>query len=149
MEFEIWWVWMGLAAIFLIGEIFTAGFFLIFLSVGAAAAGTLALLDVGRAGQFIVFIVVSGILFVFGRRFADRVTEKQPPGIGADRFIDQEGIVLETVDNSENAGSVRIGQDEWRAISETGDILQEGTRIKVTRIDGTRAIVKMIEKEET
>ena len=148
MTFEIWWVWMVLSAIFLIGEIFTAGFFLIFLSVGAAAAGILALLDVSRVGQFIVFIVVSGILFVFGRRFADRVTEKQPPGIGADRFIDQEGIVLETIDNSNNTGSVRIGQDEWRAISASGEILQEGTRIKVTQIDGTRAMVKMIDKEE-
>ena len=149
MKFEIWWIWMGLAAAFLIGEIFTAGFFLIFLSIGAAAAGILALLDVGYAGQFIVFTVVSGILFVFGRRFADRVTEKQPPGIGADRFVDQEGIVLEKIDNATNAGSVRIGQDEWRAISETGDILPEGTRIKVTQIDGTRAVVKTIEKEES
>lgn len=149
MKFEIWWIWMGLSAAFLIGEIFTAGFFLIFLSIGAAAAGILALLDVGYAGQFIVFIVVSGILFVFGRRFADRVTEKQPPGIGADRFVDQDGIVLEKIDNTTNAGSVRVGQDEWRAISATGDILPEGTRIRVTQIDGTRAVVKTIEKEES
>ena len=148
MKIEIWWIWMGLAAAFLIGEILTAGFFLIFLSIGAAAAGVLALLDVGYAGQFIVFIVVSGILFVFGRRFADRVTEKQPPGIGANRFIDQNGIVLVEVDNSTNAGSVRVGQDEWRAISETGDILPEGTRIRVTQIDGTRAVVKTIDKED-
>jgi membrane protein implicated in regulation of membrane protease activity len=139
---------MGLAAAFLIGEILTAGFFLIFLSIGAAAAGVLALLDVGYAGQFIVFIVVSGILFVFGRRFADRVTEKQPPGIGADRFVDQDGIVLVEVENSTNTGSVRVGQDEWRAISETGEILPEGTRIRVTQIDGTRAVVKAIDKEE-
>jgi len=148
VKFEIWWIWMGLAAAFLIGEILTAGFFLIFLSVGAAAAGVLAMLDVSSVGQFIVFIVVSGILFVFGRRFADRVTEKQPAGIGADRFIDQEGVVLEKIDNSSNTGSVRVGQDEWRAVSETGDILQKGARIKVTQIDGTRAVVKIIEKEE-
>lgn len=148
MTFEIWWIWMGLAAIFLIGEIFTAGFFLIFLSVGSAAAGILALLDVSRVGQFIVFIVVSGILFVFGRRFADRVTEKQPPGVGADRFIDKEGIVLETIDNSNNTGSIRIGTDEWRAISETDDILPQGTPIRVTQIDGTRAVVKTIAKED-
>ena len=146
MKFEIWWIWMGLAAAFLIGEIFTAGFFLIFLSIGAAAAGVLALLDVGYAGQFIVFIVISGILFVFGRRFADRVTGKQPAGIGADRFIDQDGIVLEKIDNTTNTGSVRVGQDEWRAISETGDILPEGARIRVTQINGTRAVVKMIEE---
>jgi membrane protein implicated in regulation of membrane protease activity len=148
MEYEIWWIWMILAAILLIGEILTAGFFLIFLSIGAAATGILAMLGVGKPGQFIVFIIVSGILFVFGRRFADRVTENQPPGVGADRFIGQEGVVLESIDNHSNTGSVRIGQDEWRAISETGDIIQEGTKIEVTRINGTRAVVTTIEKEE-
>jgi len=148
MEFEIWWIWMILAAILLIGEILTVGFFLIFLSIGSAAAGILALLGVGKPGQIIVFIIVSGILFVFGRRFADRVTENQPPGIGADRFIGQEGVVLESIDNNSNTGSVRIGQDEWRAISESGDIIQEGTKIEVTRINGTRAVVTTIEKEE-
>lgn len=148
MEFEIWWIWMILAAILLIGEILTVGFFLIFLSIGSAAAGILAMLGVGKPGQIIVFIIVSGILFVFGRRFADRVTENQPPGIGADRFIGQEGVVLESIDNHSNTGSVRIGQDEWRAISESGDIIQEGTKIEVTRINGTRAVVTTIEKEE-
>jgi len=148
MQFEIWWIWMILAAILLIGEIFTAGFFLIFLSIGSAAAGILALLGVGKPGQIIVFIIVSGILFVFGRRFAERVTENQPPGIGADRFIGQEGVVLESIDNHSNTGSVRIGQDEWRAISESGDIIQEGTNVEVTKINGTRAVVKPIEKEE-
>ena len=148
MKFEIWWIWMGLAALLLIAEIFTAGFFLLWFSIGAAGAGVLALLGVGRPGQFIVFVIVSGILFVFGRRFAEQVTEKQPPGIGADRFIGNEGVVLEKIDNTTNAGSVRIGQDKWRASSETGDVIPKNARIRVTRIDGTRAIVKIIEKEE-
>lgn len=148
MKFEIWWIWMGLAAVLLIAEIFTAGFFLLWFSIGAAGAGILALLGVGRPGQVSVFIIVSGILYVFGRRFAEQVTEKQPPGIGADRFIDKDGIVLETIDNTTNAGSVRIDRDEWRAISETGEIIPVNTPIRVTRIDGTRAIVKIIEKEE-
>ncbi len=69
---------MGLAAILLTAEIFTAGFFLLWFSIGAAGAGILALLGVNRPAQFIVFILASGILFVFGRRFAERVTEKVP-----------------------------------------------------------------------
>jgi membrane protein implicated in regulation of membrane protease activity len=148
MKFESWWIWMGLAAILLIGEIFTAGFFLLWFSIGAAGAGILALLGVGRPAQIIVFILASGILFVFGRRFAERVTEKQPPGIGADRFINKEGIVLDKIDNETNSGRIRIGQDEWRASSETGDVIPQNTRVVVTRIEGTHAIVKTIEKED-
>lgn len=148
MNIEIWWIWMALAAILLIAEIFTAGFFLLWFSIGAAGAGILALLGVGRPGQLAVFILGSGILFVFGRRFAERVTEKQPPGVGADRFIGQDGIVVEKIDNATNKGRIRIGQDDWRATSENGDVIPENALIKVVRVDGTRAIVKIIEKEE-
>ncbi len=146
-DIEMWWVWMGLAALFLIAEIFTAGFFLLWFSFGAAAAGVLALLNVDTTGQLITFILSSGILFVFGRRFAERVTVKQPPGIGADRFIDKEGVVLESIDNHANTGSIRIGQDLWRANSETGEVIPPGVIVKIIKIDGTRAVVQIIKEK--
>ena len=116
--------------------------------LAAQAAGVLALLGVGLAGQLIIFILASCILFVFGRRFADRVTVQQPPGIGADRFIDKEGVVLEKIDNINNTGRIRIGQDEWRASSESGETVDKGVHVKVVRIDGTRAIVNVIKEEK-
>ncbi len=148
MEYEIWWLWMGMAAVFLIAEIFTAGFFLLWFSIGAAAAGVLDLLNVGEAAQIIVFILVSGILFVFGRRFAEQVTEKQPPGIGADRFVDKLGIVTKDIDNVANEGTIRIGQDIWRANSESGEVIPEHTKVKVVRIDGAHAVVIKLEEEK-
>ena len=44
MELKIWWIWFGLAVIFIIGEIFTAGFFILWFGIGAAVAGLLAIL---------------------------------------------------------------------------------------------------------
>ena len=44
MEFEIWWIWMAIAALFIVGEIFTQGFFLLWFGIGAAVAGFLAIL---------------------------------------------------------------------------------------------------------
>lgn len=149
MELQIWWIWMILSAVFLIAEIVTAGFFLLWFCIGSAVAGVLALLNVGTPAQLTVFILVSGILFVLSRRFADLVTVKQPPGIGADRFVDQKGMVLVTIDNTTNIGKVRIGQDEWAAKSLDDSIIQKGTIIKVIRIDGTRAIVESIKKENS
>ena len=148
MNIEIWWVWMALAAILLIGEILTAGFFLIWFSAGAAAAGILALLGIGRPAQIIVFALVSGILFVFGRRFAERVTAKQPPGVGADRFIGLVGTVLEEINNNSNSGKVRIGQDIWRASSSSGKTIAPDSHIRVIRIEGTRAVVETIKEED-
>jgi inner membrane protein len=147
MHIEMWWLWMILAAILLIGEIFTAGFFLLWFSIGAAGAGVLALLGIGPSAQLIVFILSSGILFVFGRRFAERVTAKQPPGIGADRFVGLMGVVLEEIDNIANTGKIRIGSDIWRAGGENGDVMPVDSIVKVLRIEGTRAIVQKLEKE--
>ena len=148
MEFQIWWVWMAIAALFIVGEIFTQGFFLFWFGIGAAVAGLLAILGLGVGWQLGAFVVVSGVLFVVSRRLAEKISKKQPPGIGADRFVGLEGIVLEEIDNGKNTGRVRVQKDEWRADSETGEIIPEGERIIVTRLDGAHMIVRMKREEE-
>jgi len=135
------WIWFILAAIFVVGEIFSAAFFLLWFGIGAAAAGVLALLGVGFGVQLIVFIALSLVLFLVSRRFADRVTKAQPPGIGADRFTGQKCVVIVEVDNAKNEGRVRMDQEEWRAESATGEVLSPGTRAVVTGTSGTRLVV--------
>ena len=148
MVIKIWWIWMIIAALFVVGEIFTAGFFLLWFGVGAAVAGVLALLGFSFGWQLAAFAVVSLVLFASSRRFAERFSKKQPPGIGADRFIGKQGIVLEDIDNAENVGRVRLDKEEWRADSETGTIISTGTQVEVVRLDGAHLVVKTIEKED-
>jgi len=148
MPVKVWWIWMIIAAIFVIGEIFTAGFFLLWFGIGAAIAGVLALLDLGAVWQWIAFVVISGVLFAVSRRFAERFSKKQPPGIGADRFIGKKGVVLEEIDNIKNTGRVRIGKEEWRADSDTGEVIPVGKRVEVVRLDGTHLVVKTLEEGE-
>ena len=108
MTLGFWLIWMAVAAAFIIGEIFTLGFFLLWFGIGAAVAGILAIFGLGGSWQWGAFAVVSGVLFVLSRRFAERFSKKQPPGIGADRFIDKKGVVLEEVDNIKNSGRIRM-----------------------------------------
>jgi membrane protein implicated in regulation of membrane protease activity len=42
---------------------------------------------------------------------------------------------------------VKTGTDEWRAMSENGEIIVVNTLIEIIRIDGTKAIVKPFKKE--
>lgn len=139
---------MALAALFIIGEIFTAGFFLLWFGIAAAIAGILALLGLGAGWQWGSFLVVSGVLFAVSRKFAEKFTRKQPPGIGADRLIGKKGFVLEEIDNIKNKGRVRIDKDEWRADSDTEENILAGQKIKVIRIDGTHLVVKVLKEEE-
>lgn len=146
MDFKIYIVWFIFAALFIIGEVFTAGFFLACFGIGAIVSGALAMTGLNAVWQWAAFVVVSGILFAASRRFAEKFSKKQPPGIGADRFIGKEGIVLEEIDNTKNTGSVRIDKELWRADSESGEIIKEGKRIEVVNLDGTHVVVKA--KEE-
>ena len=148
MIFKIWWVWMALAAVFVVGEMFTAGFFLLWFGVGAAAAGVLALLGFSFPWQLAAFVVVSGVLLAVSRRFAERFSKAQPPGIGADRFIGLKGLVLEEIDNTQNTGRMRLHKEEWRADSFNEDIIPVGARVEVVSLDGTHLVVKRIEEEE-
>ena len=141
MAKELWWVWMALAAAFTIAEIFTAGFFLLWFGIGAAVAGILTLLGLNAGWQLVSFIVVSLGLFALSRRFAEKWTGSQPSGIGADRLIGKEGIVLEEIDNIKGTGRVRVGHEEWRADSATKEVISEGQRVSVIRIDGTHLVV--------
>jgi membrane protein implicated in regulation of membrane protease activity len=143
-----WWVWMIIAAIFVVGEIFTAGFFLLPFGVGAAIAGVLALLGAGTVWQLVIFVVASLILFLVSRRFAERVSKEQPPGIGADRFIGQECVVLEHINNVKDTGRVRMGKEEWRAESASGGDIETGTRVTVVKLSGTHLVVKPVKEGE-
>ncbi|MBN1893602.1 NfeD family protein [bacterium] len=142
MEIHGWMIWFIIAAIFIIAEIFTAGFFIFWFGVGAAAAGVLGILHVGVGWQWLAFGGVSFLLFLVSRPFAKRITKDQPEGIGANRAIGQIGIVLETVDNNKNSGRVRIGKDEWRATSDSDTPIPKGAKVTVMRVDGTHLIVK-------
>lgn len=142
MGMSLWLVWFIIAAFFIVAEILTAGFFLFWFGIGAAIAGLLALLGVDLIWQLIGFIGVSLILFLVSRRFAERISKEQPPGIGADRFIGKECVVLEEISRHDHTGRVRMGSEDWRAESESGETIPKGTRVTVTRTSGTRLVVE-------
>ncbi len=144
MELQVWWIWMVLAALFIIGEIFTAGFFILWFGIGAAVAGILALLGLHAGWQWGSFILVSGILIAASRRFAERVTKPQPPGIGADRWLGKTAVVIESIRNDDNSGRVRLDGEEWRACAEHDGTIPTGSKVKVLRVDGTRLVVTQV-----
>lgn len=147
MENEMWrWLWTGLAIVMGIGEIFSAGFFLLPFAIGAAAAAVLAWIGAGVLAQWLVFFGVSIVALAYLRRYIDRQDRGDQPRVGANRWIGAQGIVLETIDPDTASGLVRVENEEWRATSEHGRIVPEGARISVKEVRGTRLVVEMLEE---
>ncbi len=143
---NVGWLWFGVAALLLIAELVTAGFFVFWFGVGAVVAGIVALCGLGPVWQWLAFVLVSGVLVAYSRRFAERFSGQQPPGIGADRMLGRTGMVLEAIDGAKDEGRVRVDSEEWRARSEGGAVIPAESRVTVLRVEGTHLIVA-VDKE--
>lgn len=144
LDNETWrWLWTVFAIAMGVGEMFTAGFFLLPFAVGAAAAAILAWLNVTVIAQWLVFFGVSAFSFAYLRRYIGRQDEAEQPRVGANRWTGAEGVVLVPIDPVTGTGMVRILNEEWRATA-PGRI-ETGTRIMVTEVMGTRLMVEPIE----
>lgn len=141
MDFEVWrWVWTILAVVMLIGEIFTAGFFLLPFGIGAGAAALLAWFEAGPAAQWITFFVVSIISLFYVRRFVHHQDDHEPTPVGSNRYINARAVVLEPIDPAAGTGMVRMESEKWRATTD-GEVIEVGARVKVVRITGARLVV--------
>lgn len=147
---EIWfWVWVLLAAILIVGEIFTAGFFLLPFGIGAATAALLEFLGMSVGWQWVAFVVVSAAMLVLLRRYGDRLTHEPPIRTGVDRLVGKSGTVIEDIVPDSPLGMVRIEREEWRADGASHGRLAVGTRVVVERVDGTHLIVRPVSETDS
>ncbi|MBH99355.1 MAG: hypothetical protein CL467_01985 [Acidimicrobiaceae bacterium] len=146
MDPEVWrWIWLGVAALLLVGEILLTGsFFLLPFGAGAAAATIVAFAGAEATWQWLAFVVVSAVAFAGLRPMARRMaSEGNPIGVGAGRLIGEAGVVTAAPDPATGRlGTVRIGRENWHAESDDEYELTAGESVEVVRIEGTRALVR-------
>jgi membrane protein implicated in regulation of membrane protease activity len=146
MDPESWlWIWLVVAALLVLGELLTqALFFMISFAAGAAVAALGALVGVGIPGQWMLFLVGSGValavLVPIGRRFARAEPDTEPEG--AHRWVGRTGVVLEQIPGGPHAtGLVKLERAEWRAEAPGNTEIAEGETVRVLEVKGTRLIV--------
>jgi membrane protein implicated in regulation of membrane protease activity len=135
-------VWFVAAAVLAVGEMLTAGFFLLPFAIGAAAAALLALAGVGVPLQLISFAVVSLTALYMIQQFARTDKQGELIAVGAARYAGALAIVTETVDRRAGNGFVRLGTESWRATSLTDDLIPAGVEVRVIEVTGVRLVVE-------
>jgi membrane protein implicated in regulation of membrane protease activity len=139
-------VWIVSAGLLAIGELLTAGFFLLPFAVGAGAAGILALAGVSVATQIVMFIVVSvGFLWLL-QRFAIKDVRGELQPVGAARYIGSHAVVIEPVERLGNSGRVKMGTEDWRATIDSDERIPVGTEVRVVEVRGARLVVEQVKK---
>lgn len=138
------WIYAGL--ILLILEIFTPGFVVACIGIGAFLASIFAFFDVPVSIQLLVFSLGTLFSFLGIRPYALKhiYNSEEKTITNADTLIGKVTKVKETINNNQNKGRISIYGDNWRARSEDGSEIAKGETVEVVEIDSTVLIVKCI-----
>ena len=140
-DIEVWqWGWSILAVVLIVGEVLTAGFFVLPFAVVAGVAAALARINVGVGWQWAAFLVISVIGLVYMRRFAPENLQEHDSG--SHRYRNQIGQITEATDPDSGLGRVRVATEDWRCMSDEALIV--GTKVRILEVVGTRLKVTAV-----
>ena len=145
---EQWrWIWLGATAVFAIGEMATPGsFFLAPFAVGALVAALLAFAGVSVTVEWLVFVIVSVIVFALLRPLARRLDrDALDHGVGSRRLIGRQATVLQDIPPGDEIGMVRVDREPWRAQSIDGAPIAAGASVRIADVQGTRVMVTPVD----
>ena len=133
------WFWWSLALLLFAVEVIAPGAFMLWLGLGAAAAGLVVLLIPGMslATQWIVFgvlaLVSTGIGWRYRRRLNRDAASDQPLlNRKGDRMIGRHVTVVEAIVNGR--GKVKVGDSVWLV---EGADCPVGTLVEIIGVQGT------------
>ncbi|MCP4580902.1 MAG: NfeD family protein [candidate division Zixibacteria bacterium] len=137
------YVWLILAGVLIIIEIFTAGFFIACFAVGALVAALLSYVtNLSFEWQCGIFAIVSVALIPLARSLGKRMQSDKIPQAGADALVGKTAVVIDTILPRSTRGQIRVDGDVWRAIASVE--IKEGETVAVVSVKGA-----MLEVEKT
>ena len=127
---EGWMIWIALGIICMIIEIFTPGFLFMSFGIGAIVTGILSIFINNVNIQFILFIVITALLFLNLRKFSKKLISSKSEETNIFALKGKTGLVTRKIP-VDGRGYVKIGGEEWSAISGDRSTIEEGEKISV------------------
>ena len=134
-------LWLVLFVGFLMAEASTVAVISLWFSIGALTAMVANFFGGEFWLQAVLFFTVSIVLLCALRPLTKKYFTPKITRTNVDAVVGSTGRVVETVDNDLTQGRVKLSGMEWSARSSSGEILEEGTLIKVDRVEGVKVFV--------
>ncbi len=146
----MWVIWLVLLIVSLAIEAATMGLTTVWCAAGCLVALILDLCHVDVIVQIIVMVAVTVVSFIICIIWikpmvdARRMGKIQPTN--ADRVIGQEGVVIKAIDPVAGKGQIKVVGQVWSA--KCGVPVEEGAKVKVLSLEGVKAVVEPVAKED-
>jgi membrane protein implicated in regulation of membrane protease activity len=144
MEFEFWHLWLILAFICLIMEIFIPSFILFNFGIGAIVGSVVAGLGLSVEWQIVLFSAATLASFLLIRPVVIKYAYRKSHNIAtnADGMVGKKARVVEPIDNLNNKGRVTLDGDDWLARSLSDETVEAGKFVEIVKIESITLIVK-------
>lgn len=138
----MWQIWLIASGVFFIVEIFTVGFLIFWLGIGALLAMLISFLTNNIIIQTAVFVISSGILIFATKPLVNKLTKTETVPTNVYSVVGKKGIVIEDINYSTGTGQIKSEGEVWSAKTNEQINIPKGTEIEIESIDGVKVIVK-------
>ena len=139
------YAWLIAAILFVIIESVTTQLISIWFAAGATAAFIAALCNGNIIVQWSLFIAFSIILLIATKPLAKKLTKNSAEKTNIDSAIGKVTVVTAEIDNIAETGEVKLNGLTWSARSLNGDVIKEGSKVIVKKVEGVKLIVEICE----
>ena len=138
----MWYVWLILAGIFMIGEIITNGFLIFWLGLGALLAMLVSFITDSLVIQIAVFVGSSTLFILFTKPLLQKFMKKDKTvDTNAFTIVGKKAIEVKDINTTLWTRQIKVECQLWSAKPETEETIEKGTEVLILSIDGVKAVV--------
>ncbi len=137
------YTWCAVLIVMIVIECATTALTTIWFAGGALIALVLCLLHVSAGVQVAAFVLISVVLLILTRPFAQKFVNRGLTLTNADALVGLDGVATSAIDNIRGLGGVQIRGQEWSARSSKDEVvIPKDTIVTVKAISGVKLIVE-------
>ena len=144
----MWQFWLIVAGLFFVGEIFTLGFLIFWFGIGALFAMIVSFFTTNIIIQTTVFLITSTIFILATKPLVKKFVDVKNTNTNVFSIIGKKALVIKDIDPIHSSGQIKLNGEIWSAETENDEIIKEGSEVEVLKINGVKAIVKLVDSEK-
>ena len=144
----MWQFWLIIAGLFFVGEIFTLGFLIFWFGIGALFAMIVSFFTTNIIIQTTVFLITSTIFILATKPLVKKFVDVKKTNTNVFSIIGKKALVIKDIDPIHSSGQIKLNGEVWSAETENDEIIKEGSEVEVLKINGVKAILKLVESEK-
>lgn len=142
---EPWQIWIIVALGFFILEVFTPGFAVACLSIGAIGGAVGSAFGCELKFQILIFAIFTLLAFVLVRPVVLKLfyNKSKEVATNVDALIGRQAVVTEEI-KPVVGGRVKVDGDDWKAVTADGKSVEAGKIVRILKLDSVILTVEEI-----